>query len=72
MGLTFYGIIIMSINSKMHSILISFITATDLQRHTLSEQFKQYKNDCPRIRTIPVGSIESLQYPEKKENHIPS
>lgn len=49
-----------------------FITATDLQRQTLSEQFKQYKNDCPRIRTIPVGSIESLQYPEKKENHIPS
>ncbi|MDU2696967.1 MAG: accessory Sec system glycosyltransferase GtfA [Staphylococcus epidermidis] len=43
-----------------------FITATDLQRHTLSEQFKQYKNDCPRIRTIPVGSIESLQYPEKE------
>ncbi len=43
-----------------------FITATDLQRQTLSEQFKQYKNDCPRIRTIPVGSIESLQYPEKE------
>ena len=50
----------------MHSILISLSQRQICKRQTLSEQFKQYKNDCPRIRTIPVGSIESLQYPEKE------
>ena len=49
----------------MHSILIS-LSQRQICKGSISEQFKQYKNDCPRIRTIPVGSIESLQYPEKE------
>lgn len=42
-----------------------FITATDLQNKTLTEQFKMYTHDNPRIRTIPVGSLEKLMYPEQ-------
>lgn len=40
-----------------------FITATDLQNKILREQFKKYYGIIPRIRTIPVGSLDQLKYP---------
>ena len=42
-----------------------FITATDLQNKILNEQFKNYTHDSPRIRTIPVGSLHQLSYPQE-------
>ncbi|PHK50141.1 accessory Sec system glycosyltransferase GtfA [Staphylococcus edaphicus] len=38
-----------------------FITATDLQNKILSTQFQKYKGLQPKIYTIPVGSLASLQ-----------
>lgn len=42
-----------------------YITATDLQNKILSEQFKKYTSYQPRIRTIPVGSLQQLNYPKE-------
>lgn len=36
-----------------------FITATDLQNKILTQQFRTYTHDVPRIRTIPVGSLHT-------------
>lgn len=41
-----------------------FITATDLQNQILTQQFLTYKGIRPTIYTIPVGSLEHLNYPE--------
>lgn len=43
-----------------------YITATDLQNKTLSNQFKQYTAYQPRVRTIPVGSLHQLTYPKQE------
>lgn len=43
-----------------------YITATDLQNRTLSNQFKQYTAHQPRVRTIPVGSLHQLTYPKQE------
>lgn len=42
-----------------------YITATDLQNKILSEQFKKYTPHQPCIRTIPVGSLHRLNYPNE-------
>ncbi|WP_086428567.1 accessory Sec system glycosyltransferase GtfA [Staphylococcus cornubiensis] len=42
-----------------------YIVATELQNTTLTEQFRQYTADDPRIYTIPVGSLKQLTYPTK-------
>ncbi|MEJ7293891.1 accessory Sec system glycosyltransferase GtfA, partial [Staphylococcus epidermidis] len=41
-----------------------FITATDLQNKILTQQFRTYTHEVPRIRTIPVGSLHTLMYPQ--------
>ncbi|PTJ79339.1 accessory Sec system glycosyltransferase GtfA [Staphylococcus kloosii] len=41
-----------------------FITATDIQNQILTQQFENYYGYVPRIRTIPVGSLHQLKYPE--------
>lgn len=43
-----------------------FITATDAQKNLLENQFKKYYNKDITVYTIPVGSIEKLQYQEGK------
>lgn len=43
-----------------------FITATDLQNYILSQHFSKFTQDKPLIRTIPVGSLNELTYPDKK------
>lgn len=45
-----------------------FITATDLQNDILSKQFEQYVGYIPRIRTIPVGSLDQLKKSKKRRN----
>ncbi|MGT2907248.1 accessory Sec system glycosyltransferase GtfA [Streptococcus dentiloxodontae] len=40
-----------------------FITATDRQRHLMTEQFAKYTQYRPAIVTIPVGSLDKLRYP---------
>ncbi|MCT1926834.1 accessory Sec system glycosyltransferase GtfA [Staphylococcus pasteuri] len=40
-----------------------YVVATDLQNQILSEQFRHYTADRPRIRTIPVGSLNQLSLP---------
>ncbi|MCJ1787989.1 accessory Sec system glycosyltransferase GtfA [Staphylococcus warneri] len=40
-----------------------YIVATDLQNQILSQQFAQYTKFQPRIRTIPVGSLDQLTMP---------
>lgn len=37
-----------------------FITATEAQKETLSQQFKHYYNQSPRIKAIPVGALDKL------------
>ena len=41
-----------------------FIVATDRQKEVLAQQFVTYTGHRPRIFTIPVGSLDQLQYPE--------
>ena len=41
-----------------------FIVATDAQKSILEQQFKQYTDKCPKIATIPVGSLDQLTYPK--------
>ncbi|MBF0714047.1 accessory Sec system glycosyltransferase GtfA [Gemella sp. GH3] len=43
-----------------------FITATDAQKNLLEEQFRKYYNKNIVVYTVPVGSIENLQYTEEK------
>ncbi|MCE4957791.1 accessory Sec system glycosyltransferase GtfA [Macrococcoides caseolyticum] len=38
-----------------------FITATERQNNTLMAQFKKYLDVSPKIYTIPVGSLKTLQ-----------
>ncbi|MEJ7508927.1 accessory Sec system glycosylation protein GtfA [Staphylococcus simulans] len=40
-----------------------FITATDLQNKTLKRHFEKFTDNNPKIKTIPVGSLEKLIYP---------
>ncbi|MCG7339007.1 accessory Sec system glycosyltransferase GtfA [Staphylococcus sp. ACRSN] len=42
-----------------------FITATDIQNELLSQQFEKYAGYVPRVRTIPVGSLDTLKRPKK-------
>lgn len=51
---------------RMNKYIDFYITATDTQNQLMKEQFKKYKGICPTIHTIPVGSIHTLQYPEKE------
>lgn len=41
-----------------------FICSTDVQSQTLSDQFVKYQQISPLIITIPVGSLDSLKYPD--------
>lgn len=43
-----------------------FITATDIQNDLLRQQFKKYTSYVPRVRTIPVGSLDALKRPKRK------
>lgn len=42
-----------------------YITATDAQKNILADQFAKYCNKTPRIVTIPVGSLDTLKYPQE-------
>nr|WP_275690327.1 glycosyltransferase [Streptococcus sp. 1453] len=41
------------------------ITSTNLQAEILKESFQKEGQQAPKIYTIPVGSLKSLQYPDK-------
>ena len=41
-----------------------FITSTNAQRDLMRAQFEKYTGEVPEIRTIPVGSLEHLRYPD--------
>ena len=41
------------------------ITSTKLQAEILKESFQKEGKQAPKIYTIPVGSLKSLQYPDK-------
>ncbi len=41
------------------------ITSTNLQAEILKESFQKEGQQAPQIYTIPVGSLKSLQYPDK-------
>ncbi|NEW66010.1 accessory Sec system glycosyltransferase GtfA [Carnobacteriaceae bacterium zg-84] len=41
-----------------------FITSTDTQTKTLTEQFEKYTSFSPKVVTIPVGSLKQLMYPK--------
>lgn len=41
-----------------------FITATERQKEVMSDQFAKYKGFIPNIVTIPVGSLDTLRYPQ--------
>ena len=41
------------------------ITSTKLQAEILKESFQKEGQQAPKIYTIPVGSLKSLQYPDK-------
>ncbi|MCK1166094.1 accessory Sec system glycosyltransferase GtfA [Streptococcus uberis] len=41
-----------------------FICSTEAQTNTLSQQFQKYQGYCPRILTIPVGSLQKLRRPK--------
>ncbi|GHV96873.1 accessory Sec system glycosyltransferase GtfA [Lactobacillus nasalidis] len=41
-----------------------YVTATDLQKELMEEQFLKYKGKKPRIYAIPVGSLPVLKQPE--------
>jgi accessory Sec system glycosylation protein GtfA len=43
-----------------------FITATDIQNDLLTQQFEKYTSYVPRVRTIPVGSLDTLKRPKRK------
>ncbi|MGW7935017.1 accessory Sec system glycosyltransferase GtfA [Staphylococcus xylosus] len=43
-----------------------FITATDIQNELLTQQFEKYTNYVPKVRTIPVGSLDSLKKSKEK------
>ena len=40
-----------------------FVTACEAQKELLCDQFLQYYGEKPNVVTIPVGSIDHLQYP---------
>lgn len=40
-----------------------YVTATNVQKDLLADQFKKYKDVSPKIVTIPVGSVDELKYP---------
>ena len=44
------------------------ITSTELQAEILKESFQKEGKQAPKIYTIPVGSLKSLQYPDKVRN----
>ncbi len=44
------------------------ITSTKLQAEILKESFQKEGKQAPKIYTIPVGSLKSLQYPDKVRN----
>lgn len=44
-----------------------YVTSTDTQNRLLKKQFKQYVGSTPKIVTIPVGSLDELKMPKKKE-----
>lgn len=43
----------------------AFLTATDQQAKLMADQFKRYSGKEPKIRTIPVGSLEGLRRPQQ-------
>lgn len=47
-----------------HKRVAAYITSTDAQKELLREQFQKYIGVCPKVVTIPVGSLDELKYPE--------
>lgn len=47
-----------------HKKIAFYITSTDAQNQLLREQFKKYMHTEPNIVTIPVGSLDELNYPD--------
>lgn len=43
-----------------------YVTSTDHQTRLMKEQFLKYKNQSPKIITIPVGCIDKLQFTKEK------
>lgn len=41
-----------------------YVTATDLQKELMEEQFLKYKGKKPQIYVIPVGSLKELKKPD--------
>ncbi|MFV4971564.1 accessory Sec system glycosyltransferase GtfA [Lactobacillus delbrueckii subsp. allosunkii] len=41
-----------------------YVTATDLQKKLMEEQFLKYKGKKPKIYVIPVGSLKELKKPD--------
>ncbi len=48
----------------MHRHIDFYITATEVQKKTMEEQFQKYMGEVPKIRAIPVGSLAKLRYPD--------
>lgn len=46
----------------------AFITSTDAQKNTLEKQFEHYIRFRPKIRTIPVGSLEALRHNDTRRH----
>lgn len=47
-----------------------FIVSTDRQNQVLVAQFANYTKHCPRIVTIPVGSLDELTIPSQPRKHF--